>query len=456
MKHDMQKKVQSVVVIGSGAAGTSAARTLASSGFDVTVVERGKVGGACLWSACMPKKALYVAARARRERVRSEQFGLGVCDTTFDWSTVLAWKWHTQETYAGDQERGFRESGIKLLKGTARFASPDTIEVEGHKLLHPDHIVIATGSRPVLPPLEGIGLSDTSDDAIGYHDLPESLLIIGGGYVAMEFAAIYASFGTAVTIATKGTRLLEAFDEETVGIARLHLARLGVVIHTGCNMIALSGQRGNVRTQYTDDHGTTHSERYERVLVAAGRVPATADLDLDSGYIQTDRDGRIKADTFLRTANPKVWVAGDVVGGMMQTPVAVYQGMTVATSIASGVPVATDHSAIPTTVFTSPQLAQVGLTEHAARQAGIEFRVGRMPFEYLGAAVADDTRDGLVKLLFAAEDDRLIGAHIAGPNAAELIFAMALAMKHGATAATLRDTIGIHPAYNEALVWAAF
>lgn len=446
----------SVVVIGSGAAGTSAARALASSGFDVTVIERGKVGGTCLWRGCMPKKALCVAARAQRERIRSEQFGLGGCATSFDWPMVLAWKWHAQETYAGDQETGFRERGIKLLKGTARFTSPDIIDVDGVEPLHPDHVVIATGSRPVLPPLDGIGLADTSDDAIGYPEPPASLLIVGGGYIAMEFAAIYASFGTAVSVVTRGLRVLMTLDGETAGIARLHLAQLGGVIHTGCKVTALSGQRGAILAEYTDEHGTARSGTYERVLVAAGRVPALTDLELDAGGIQTDGRGHIVTDRFLRTTNPKVWVAGDVAGGMMQTPVATYEGRTVAASIASGVPVAVDCTAVPTTVFTSPQLAQVGLTEQAAREAGIEFRVGRMSFEYLGAAVADDTRDGLVKLLFAAEDDRLIGAHIAGPNAAELIYAMAVAMRHGATASSLRETIGIHPAYNEALTWAAF
>jgi pyruvate/2-oxoglutarate dehydrogenase complex dihydrolipoamide dehydrogenase (E3) component len=444
-----------VVVIGTGAAGTASARALASAGFDVTVIERSKVGGTCLWHGCMPKKALYTAAAARRERVRSEQFGLSTCDPAFDWHSVLAWKWHVQETYAGDQEEGFRSRGIRLVKGSARFTSPDTIEVEG-QTLQPDHVIIATGSRPSLPPIDGIGLSDTSDDAIGFSEPPATLLIVGGGFIGMEFAAIYASFGTRITLVTNAERVLDMLDPEVAAIASHHLEQLGVEIHPGCRMGALSGTRGAVNASFTDLGGVTHSGTYERVLVATGRAPALADLDCEAAGIETDRRGHVVLDRFLRTTNPRVWVVGDAGGGMMQTPVAAYEGRTVAESIASGRPVAPDCSLIPTAVFTSPQIAQVGMTEESARAADVPYRVARIPFEYLGAAVAEDVRDGLVKLLFAEEDDRLLGAHIAGYGASDLVYAMAVALRHGGTSTSLRETIAIHPAFHESLNWASY
>ncbi|MDZ4179759.1 MAG: NAD(P)/FAD-dependent oxidoreductase [Coriobacteriia bacterium] len=446
---------KSVVVIGTGAAGTASARALASAGFDVTVIERGKVGGTCLWHGCMPKKALYTAAAARRERVRSEQFGLSACDPEFDWPTVLAWKWHVQETYAGDQGEGFRSRGIALVKGSARFLSPDTIEVDG-KVFEPDHIIIATGSRPTLPPIDGIGLSDTSDDAIGFPEPPATLLIVGGGFIGTEFAAIYASFGTRVTLVTSAERLLDMLDAEVAAIATHHLAQLGVEVHVGCRMGGLSGTRGAVGASFTDTDSNVHEGTYERVLVATGRAPALADLDCEAAGIETDGRGHVVVDRFLRTTNPRVWVAGDAAGGMMQTPVAAYEGRTIAESIATGSPVAPDCSVVPTAVFTSPQIAQVGMSEESATAAGISYRVSRLPYEYLGAAIAEDVRDGLVKLLFAEKDDRLLGAHIAGYGASDLIYAMAIAMRHEATSVSLRETIAIHPAFHESLNWASY
>jgi hypothetical protein len=193
-----------IVVIGSGAAGTGAARTLAAAGWDVTVAERDRVGGTCLWRGCMPKKALYNAARARRNAERAEMFGLEGA-TGFDWQSVLAWKWHSQETYAGDQEAGFADRGIRLVKGHARFVSPDAIEIDGVHLPF-DHAVVAAGSRPVMPPITGIELADTSTGALSYSDPPASLLVVGGGFIGVELATVFASFGSEVTVITAGVR----------------------------------------------------------------------------------------------------------------------------------------------------------------------------------------------------------------------------------------------------------
>lgn len=444
-----------IVVIGSGAAGTAAARALAATGWDVTVIERGKVGGTCLWHGCMPKKALFNAAKAQRLGLRAEEFGLGPYDGSFDWPAVLGWKWHAQETYAGDQEAGFESRGIRLVRGDARFVSASAIEAGG-KLLEFEHAIVATGSTPSLPPIAGIELADTSDDALGYADVPRELLIMGGGFIALEFAGIYATFGSKVTVVSSGPRPLEMADPDTAAVAVRHLERMGVEFFSGCRVAGLSGQDGAVTVGFTDPSGAEHSGVYQRVLAATGRHAATAELGLDLAYVETDGKGRVAHDAFLRTTNPQVWLAGDVAGGMMQTPVASYEGRTVAQSIDSGMPVAPDCGAVPTTVFTVPPLAQVGATEAALTAASIEYRAATQTFEYLGAAIIEDERDGLVKYLFSAQDGRLLGAHIAGPTAHDLIYAAAVALRMRATDADLRDTLGIHPAYSEALNWAAW
>lgn len=442
-----------IVVIGSGAAGTGAARTLAAAGWDTTVVERDRVGGTCLWRGCMPKKALYNSARARRNADRAEMFGLEGA-RGFDWQSVLAWKWHSQETYAGDQEAGFTDRGIRLVKDDARFVSPDAVEVAGERMSF-DHAIIATGSRPVIPPITGIELADTSTGALGYPEPPSSLLVVGGGFIGLEFGAIYASFGTEVTIITSAVRPLEMLDEEISAIPLRRLERLGVAFHTSCRLKSLSGSPGAVTARFSDAAGASHERTWERVLVAVGRKPSVDDLDLAAAGVEVDGRGGIVLDTSHRTTNPRVWVAGDAAGGMMQTPIANYQGRTVAASIDSGAATELDDSMVPTCLFTTPQVAQVGLTETQAHASGIEISIGRASFEFLGAAVIEDERDGLVKLLFAEDDGRLVGAHIAGPAASDLIYAAAVAMRCGATRDTLRATIGIHPAFCEALNWAA-
>ncbi len=442
-----------VVVIGSGAAGQGTARTLVAAGWHVTVVERGKVGGTCLWYGCMPKKALYNAARARRLGVRAELFGLDLADG-FDWQSVLAWKWHAQETYAGDQVAIMADRGIELVHGDARFVSALEIAVED-QVFEFDHAVIATGSRPVILPVEGTGLGDTSDDALSYGHVPTSLLVVGAGFIGIEMATIYASFGSEVTVVTNAQRPLDTLDEDVALIAVRRLERMGVRFFSSCRMQRLSGSRGAIDVEFTDGENTERSGRWERVLVAAGRRPAIADLALEAAAITIDGQGGIVLDENQCTTNPRVWAAGDAAGGAMHTPVASYEGRTVAASIDSGVPVVIDSSLIPSCLYTSPQITQVGLTEAQARSSGMSVDVSRMPFEYLGAAVIEDERDGIVKLVFAEDDGRLVGAQVAGPTASDLIYALALAIRCGATRDTLRATVGIHPAYSEALNWAA-
>ena len=442
-------------MIGSGAAGSGAARTLAKTGWDVTVADDGKIGGTCLWHGCMPKKALYTSAKYVRAQRESESFGAEPCKGEFDWQSVLAWKWHSQETYAGDQEQIIADLGITLLKERAHFISPDEVQV-GESTLRPDHVVIATGSLPFIPPLEGIELTDTSDDALGYPKPPRSLLIVGGGFIGMEFAGIYASFGTDVTVVVSGERPLPDSDADCAQVAVRHLERLGVKFVMNARAQGFAGSPGSVLATVLDKTtGETGEAEFERVLMATGRRAAVDALGLDQAGVECDESGRLVLDSFLRTTNPKVWAAGDAASGMMQTPVASYEGRTVAASIDSGTPVAPDCTAVPTTVFTIPQIANVGMTADSAAEAGIECFEATMDFDYLGAAIIEDDRDGLAKLVFEKGSERLIGAHIAGHTASDLIYGLGVAIRSAATKADIASTVGIHPAYSEVINWAA-
>lgn len=440
-------------MLGSGAAGSSAAKNLQKAGWSVTLVDRGRWGGACLWTACIPKKALYHCARVARETKAAEQFGVACGSIEIDWQSMLAWKWHAQETYAGDQKALLTAKGMRLIEGDARFTAVDEIEVAGERL-HFDHAVIATGSRPVMPNVSGIELADTSEDALRYPDLPSSLAIVGGGFIALEMAGIFASLGTRVSVIERGSRILEMLDDELALTAHRRLQAMGVDFFTGATLSAIEGERGALRVEFADPSGALHAVEADRALVATGRKPDFSALDLGNADIALDDAGHLVLDPHSRTTNPNVWACGDAAGGMMQTPIANYEGRVVANAIDSGHPGHAECAAIPVCCFTVPQLATVGLTAAAADAAGHEVRVSRVQFDFLGEAIIEDVRDSFVKIIADKADGAILGAQIAAPNASDLIYAATLAVRTRMTLAQLGEAIAVHPSLAEGIYWA--
>ncbi|MDO9557800.1 MAG: NAD(P)/FAD-dependent oxidoreductase [Coriobacteriia bacterium] len=439
-----------VFVIGGGTAGNAASRAVAAEGLSVAVAEPDKVGGTCLWHGCIPKKALFNSAMAYRDVQHADEFGVLTSGVELDWPSVLAWKWHSQETYAGDQEDLMASRGIRHLTEAARFLSSTEV-IAGQTVYEPDAIVVATGSHAIIPPIPGAELADISDDALRYPELPESLVIIGAGYIAMEFAGIYASFGTAVTVLVRDT-VLTPFDQETVAIAIGELQRLGAVFIRGASVTGITGMAGDLTVEYTADDGVPRYLPTQRVLMATGRRANLDDLGLDAAGIERDRNGRPALDSALRSTNQRVWFAGDATGLTMLTPIASVHGSHVARSIITGQPQMVDTSAIPSACFTVPELAQVGLTEAQATQRGIVHRVLRGTLEYVGAAIITDRRTGFIKVVIA-EDGTVLGAHIVGRDASDLIYTYALAVRTGSTIAQIAATRAIHPALSEAINW---
>jgi len=444
-----------VLVIGAGTAGTRVARTLAGAGWRVTVVEHGQFGGNCLWHGCVPKKALYTAAQTRRQAGEAARMGFAGGPPDLDWTRLMAWKGEMQRAYAGDPEGILEGLGAELVRGEARFLSPGGVSAGG-TTYRPSHVLVATGSRPERPPLPGSDLADTSDDALEYPSRPASLAIIGGGYIAMEFAGIYAAFGTQVTVVVRGGEVLKGFDPEAAAPAQAGLEALGVTFLLHTETKAIEGSRGALKLRVAGANGRERSLASERVLAATGRVPAVDDLDLAAGGVEVDDRGRPRLDASLRSrSNTRVWFAGDAAGGIELTPVAGLEGERVAQSMLTGEPQAVDLAGMPSACFTVPQVARVGLGEAELAARGAPYQVARGGFEYVAQAIIDDRRSGLVKLL-AGEDGRLLGAHLAGPQAAELIHTLGLALRAGATLDDLREARPVHPTLSEALNWAAF
>lgn len=444
----------SVFVLGGGSAGQSAARYLARKGWQVTVAESTKLGGTCIWRGCIPKKALYMSARAIRQVERAGQFGVNCGEPSIDWQGVLAWKWHAQETFAGDQAGIAERAGIEVVKGVGAFSSPDQVEVDGVQYAA-DQFIVATGSEPVLlPDLPGADLVETSEDALRWPELPRSLVIVGGGFIALELAAIFATFGVKITVIARRDRILDMLDAELASIAARQVGALGTEFVTGANYVGAKGEPGSLVAMVDTANGRREIPA-EKVLLAVGRRPSIADIGLENAGVQMER-GHVAHDAALRTDNPKIWVCGDASGGMMHTPVANMEGYLVACSIDSGVPADVDTSAVPFTTFTVPQLATVGISEEQAQAQGLDVDVHRSGFEPLGEAIIDDERSGFAKLVVDKATGRILGAQMAGPTAADCIYSAAVAIRAGFTAQQLADTIAVHPSFAEAFFYAAW
>ncbi len=444
-----------VLVIGAGAAGTRVARSAAAAGLTVTVVDRGEFGGTCLWRGCVPKKALYTAAQTRREAAEAARMGFAPGPPAIDWSRLMAWRLEMQQAYAGDQEGALRSLGVEAIHGDARFASAAEVMAGGHAI-EPVHIVVATGSQPVKPQLPGIALAGTSDDALRYPRQPASLVVIGGGYIAMEFAGMYAALGTQVTVVLRGSEVLRGFDPEAAALAQSGLEAGGVTFVTDARIRGIEGDPGARTVRIEDAGGRPLALACEQVLAATGRRPDYDGLDLAAGEVAVDERGRPELDAFLRSAsNPRVWFAGDAAGGIQLTPVAGLEGEAVAQSIVGGEPTAPDLTLVPSTCFTVPEVARVGLGEAELAARGAPYQVARGDFVWVAQAIISDRRGGLVKLL-AEQDGRLVGAHLAGPHAAELIYGLAVAVRAGATLDDVQATRAVHPTLSEALNWASF
>jgi pyruvate/2-oxoglutarate dehydrogenase complex dihydrolipoamide dehydrogenase (E3) component len=438
-----------VVVVGSGAAGTACSRTLAEAGVRVAVVENDKVGGTCLWHGCMPKKALYNSAKAYLESASAEEFGADCSARSLDWETVLAWKWHAQETYAGDPEADLARRGIEVVRGTARFEAPLKLRVDG-RLLEATDVVLACGSAPVIPPIPGAETADTSLEALHYPCPPASLAIVGGGYIAFEFAGIYAAFGTQVTMLVRD-RLLRGYDPEIVDVARRRLEAMGVAFRLGAHVsgIACSAEGARVTLE------SGEALDAQRVLLATGRRSRVAELDPAAAGLELDDRGRLVLDPLGRTTDAHVWAAGDARGDGMHTPLANAEGHHVAEAMLGHATEPLDVSTLSTAAFTFPQLAQVGITEQQAADAGIAHQVRRKSLDGIGAAVIADQRDGLVKVV-TADDGVILGAQIAAPEASDLVYTYALALRGRLRLKDVQETPAVHPAYAQALEWAAW
>jgi len=436
-----------VVVIGAGPGGYVAAIRLAQLGLKVTVVEKEKLGGVCLNWGCIPSKALIHGAALFEQFKTASDIGIMADNIRLDLPKMMAWKDGVVKKLTGGVGQLLKSHGVETLYGTAKFKDPQTLEV-GSQQIKAQYFLIATGaSSATLPhlPLDHQVIID-STDALALQKVPEHLVLIGGGVIGLELGMLYAKLGSRITVIELLPKLLPMLDNDISEALTRFLKRrkINVLLGSKVEQVDVS------KTKAVLTVGTQKIEA-DKVLVAVGNRPNSQWLE---GMLKLDAKGFIQVDNQLRTSVPHIFAIGDVVGPPLLAHKASKEGL-VAAEVIAGKKTILDYRAMPSAIFTDPEIATVGLTEEEARAAGHEVKIGKFPFAASGKALAMDDTDGFVKVVADAKTDDLLGVHMIGPHVSELIGEAALALELGASSEDLALTVHTHPTLPESLMEAA-
>ncbi len=432
-----------LIVIGTGTAAQVAARRARKAGRSVAVIDHRPFGGTCALRGCDPKKMLVSGAEAID--LSRRMHGRGVAgELRIDWTKLIAFKRSFTDPVPHKREEDFAKQGIEAFHGMARFTAPDTVAVEA-RALKGRHVLIASGARPVPLRFPGAEHAITSDAFMELEHLPERIVMVGGGYIAAEFSHIAARAGAKVTVLQRGERMLPNFDPELIGWLMEKFQEIGVDVRTrnAVNEIERSGNAYRVRAQTPEGEAVVEADL---VVHAAGRIPDIDNLDLPAGGVAV-ADGRLSLNEYLQSiSNPAVYAAGDAAAkGPPLTPVSSRDGKVVAANILEGNRHRPDYRGVPSVAFTLPPVAAVGLSEAAARKQGLKFRVksAKVPDWYTARRVAETVYG--YKTLVDESSGRVLGAHLVGPHADEVINLFGLAIRHDLTADDLKSTMFAYP-----------
>ncbi|GIX30822.1 MAG: dihydrolipoyl dehydrogenase [Porticoccaceae bacterium] len=461
-----------VVVIGAGPAGYVCAIKAAQLGLSVACVERTRdeggalrLGGTCLNVGCIPSKALLDSSQKYRETVSSlAAHGIHVEGVTLDVPAMIRRKDEIVKTLNRGVATLFKANGVTAIAGSGRVLAERRVEVRtpdgDRRMLEAGNVVIASGSRPIeipVAPVDNEMILD-STGALALTEVPKRLGIIGAGVIGLELGSVWGRLGAEVVLLEAMDEFLAILDQQVAAETHKILTRQGLDIRLGCRVTGATvtgrGRSRRVEVTWQDREGQEHAEKFDKLIVCVGRRPNTEDLLAPDSGVALDERGFIYVDEHCATNAPGVWAIGDVVRGPMLAHKGMEEGVMVAERIA-GHPAQVNYDVIPSVIYTHPEVASVGKTEEQLRQSGEPYRVGIFPFAASGRALAADDAQGFVKLLAHAETDRLLGCHVVGPAAAELVQQAAIAMEFGATAEDLALMVFAHPTYSEALHEAA-
>jgi dihydrolipoamide dehydrogenase len=448
-----------VVVIGGGPGGYAAAFRSADLGLEVTLVDSAPaLGGECLHHGCIPSKALLTATHLLDQITAAQMMGIRADHVSVDPSTMNQWKDGILAQLAKGLEQLAARRGIEIVHGNAAFTGSRRIRVSdgGAGSLTFEQAIIATGSRPLHPP--GIEIDGervvTSRQALQLREIPERLLVIGGGYIGLELGSVYARLGSRVTVVELTAQLLPSLDRDLVQVVQQTLQKRGVEIHLRTKVTGLQNKGEHTSVNLAQEDGTTLVLEADRVLVSVGRRPNVDGLGLEQTRVKLDARGFIQVDAQRRTTDARIYAVGDVTGEPMLAHKAAREGKVAAEAIANE-PAAFDNITVPAVVFTEPEIAWCGLAEEQARAAGYAVKVGKFPFRALGRALTLNATDGFVKVIADAEREVVLGVRMVGHEVSNLISEAVLAIELGAQLEDLAATIHPHPTLSEALAEAA-
>ena len=434
--------------IGGGSGGVRASRVSATFGAKVAVAEERYFGGTCVNVGCIPKKLFSYAAHVREDFHDAAGFGWSGPEPTFHWPTLLANKNKEIARLNGIYESLLGKAGATILKARATIVDPHTVECDG-RAYTTKHILVATGSWPTVPDIPGRELAITSNEAFFLPELPDSVIVVGGGYIAVEFASIFNGLGVKTTLLYRGKRVLRGFDADLGLRLTDEMAKKGIAVRLESDIAALEKKPGGALAVTFRDgsHGEAGA-----VMFATGRKPNTRNVGLEAAGVQLAPDGAIKVSDYLQSSIDSIHALGDVTNRINLTPVATAEGMALAKTLFRGEPTLMDYDNIPTAIFAIPNVATVGLSEELAVARGHTVEIYKTFFRALKHTLSGSEEKTFMKLVVDAPTQRVLGAHMMGAEAGEIIQGIAIALKCGATKAQFDSTIGIHPTAAEEFV----
>ncbi len=432
-----------LLIIGAGSAGFAAGIRAAELGYSALMVERGTVGGTCVNVGCVPSKTLLRTAEAYHRAFHSPFAGVRPQGADLDWRAVVGEKDELVARLRWEKYEKVLEAypSLSLMRGEARLTGDGEVEVDG-RTYRPARTLIATGARPYVPPFPGADEVEvlTSTEALSLPERPASLIVLGGRYVALELAQMFARFGTRVTLLQRSERILPDHEPEIADGLADYLREEGVEIHTGVTVLRLR-QEGAEKVVEAQVGGERRVFRATHLLAATGRRANTEGLGLEPAGVETDERGFVRVDPAMRTTHPRIYAAGDVTGPPMLVYLAAAEGKRAAENALLGRAEPLDRRVVPAVLFTDPQVATVGLTEAEARARGIDVRTSILPLDYVPRALAARDTRGLIKLVAEAGTDRLLGAHVLAAEGGEVVQTATMALRAGMTVQDLVETL---------------
>ena len=437
-------------VLGAGSGGVRAARMASLSGARVGIAEEHRVGGTCVIRGCIPKKFMVYASEFSSHFKAAEGYGWTVGKPTFDWAAFVERRDIEIARLSSVYVTNLQNAGADLAHARAELVDPHTVKLVGKdETFTADKILIATGGRPWLPSdLPGIDLAITSNEAFHLEQLPKRMVIAGGGYIAVEFAGIFNGLGVETTLVLRGANILRGFDNDVRAHLTAEMERRGIKVIPGCQHTALEKSAGGILNRF---EGFADIES-DVVMFATGRVPHTVGLGLDKAGVELNDKGAVCVDTFSKTNVENIWAVGDVTDRINLTPVAIREGAAFAETVFNDRPTQFDHELVASAVFSQPPVGAVGFNESDARHDGHKVDIYRSAFRPMKGTFYAGEERMLMKLVVDKDSDKLLGCHIVGPDAPEMIQLAAVAIKMGVTKAQWDSTCAVHPTAAEELV----